>query len=69
MNFNDGFELNAKETPCPPQGQPAASAEIAQPWWMSGMEEWIELNDEPLRADMAWEAEPPSLFSRKLWLR
>ena len=31
---------------------------------------WIELDSEPLTASAAWDAheDPPSLFSRKLWL-
>jgi len=37
---------------------------------ISRTERWIELNDEPLESDLAWDAgeEPPALFSRKLWL-
>jgi hypothetical protein len=34
------------------------------------LDPWIEVNGDPLRSDTAWDAgqEPPSLFSRKLWL-
>ncbi len=65
MQFNEGFELvQSNKEACCEEGAPFGFRRFAR----ADAELWIEIDDAPLAAELAWEGETASPLAQKLWL-